>query len=60
MLDVRHSIDNMHVKKNVCQRQREEFCPFLHDLKVPSGYSSNFKTSVSEGHENEFQLDEIS
>jgi hypothetical protein len=40
--------------------ERKEFCPFLHDLKVPSGYSSNFKTSVSEGHENEFQLDEIS
>jgi hypothetical protein len=94
MLDVRHSIDNMHIKKNVCeatcgtllqhkskgkdpknaredhkelgirpelyaektemgidvpttastlsQAERKEFCEFLHDLKVPSGYSSNF------------------
>jgi hypothetical protein len=28
------------------QRQRDEFCEFLHDLKVPSGYSSNFKRLV--------------
>jgi hypothetical protein len=27
--------------------ERKEFCPFLHDLKVPSGYSSNFKRLVS-------------
>jgi hypothetical protein len=99
MLDVRHSIDNMHVKKNVCeatcgtllqqkfkgkdhknvgedlkelgirlelyaeetetetnlpvaaatlsQAERKELCQFLHDLKVPSGYSSNFKRLVS-------------
>jgi hypothetical protein len=99
MLDVRHSIDNMHVKKNVCEAtcgtllqqkskgkyhknaredlkelgirpelyaeeaetgtnfpvvattlskaERKEFCQFLHDLKVPSGYSSNFKRLVS-------------
>jgi hypothetical protein len=99
MLDVRHSIDNMHVKKNVCEAtcgtllqqkskgkyhknaredlkelgirpklyvekiemgtnllvaattlskaKRKEFCQFLHDLKVPSGYSSNFKSLVS-------------
>jgi hypothetical protein len=98
MLDVRHSIYNMYVKKNVCeatcgrllqrkskgkdhknaredlnelcirpelyaeerrrgqtfpllqppyQMQREEFYQFLHDLKVPSGYSSNFKRLVS-------------
>jgi hypothetical protein len=97
-LDVRHSIDNMHVKKNVCEAtcgtllqqkskgkdhknaredlkelgirpelyaeetetgmnlpiaatlskaERKEFCQFLHDLKVPSGYSSNFKRLVS-------------
>jgi hypothetical protein len=26
---------------------RKEFCQFLHDLKVPSGYSSNFKRLVS-------------
>jgi hypothetical protein len=26
---------------------RKEFCQFLHDLKVPSGYSSNFKRIVS-------------
>jgi hypothetical protein len=25
----------------------ERFCQFLHDLKVPSGYSSNFKRLVS-------------
>jgi hypothetical protein len=99
MLDVHHSIDNMHVKKNVCEAtcgtllqqkskekdhknaredlkelgirpelyeeetktgtnlpvaattlskaEREEFYQFLHDLKVPSGYSSNFKRLVS-------------
>jgi hypothetical protein len=99
MLDVRHSIDNMHVKKNVCEAtygtllqqkskgkdhknaredlkelgirpelyaeetetgtnllvaattlsraERKEFCQFLHYLKVPSGYSSNFKRLVS-------------
>jgi hypothetical protein len=99
MLDVRHSIDNMHVKKNVCEAtcgtllqqnskgkdhksaredlkelgirpklyadetvtgmnlpiaattlskaERKEFYQFLHDLKVPSGYSSNFKRLVS-------------
>jgi hypothetical protein len=23
--------------------ERKEFCQLLHDLKVPSGYSSNFK-----------------
>jgi hypothetical protein len=27
--------------------KRKEFCQFLHDLKVPSGYSSNFKRLVS-------------
>jgi hypothetical protein len=27
--------------------ERKEFCQFLHDLKVPSGYSSNFKRLVS-------------
>jgi hypothetical protein len=27
--------------------ERKEFCQFLHDLKVPSGYSSNFKRIVS-------------
>jgi hypothetical protein len=91
MLDVRHSIDNMNIKKNVCEAtygtllqqkskgkdhknarelgitselyaeetetganlpfaattlskvERKDFCQFLHDLKVPSGYSSNFK-----------------
>jgi hypothetical protein len=99
MLDVRHSIDNMHIKKNVCEAtcgtllqqkskgkdhknaredlkelgirpelyaeetemgtnllvaattlskvERKELCQFLHDLKVPSGYSSNFKRLVS-------------
>jgi hypothetical protein len=99
MLDVRHSIDNMHVKKNVCEAtcgtllqqkskviyhknarealkelgfspelyveetemgmniliaattlskaERKEFYQFLHDFKVPSGYSSNFKRLVS-------------
>ena len=26
---------------------RREFCEFLHGLKVPSGYSSNFKRLVS-------------
>jgi hypothetical protein len=98
MLDVHHSIDNIHVKKNVCEAtcgsflqqkskgknhknaredlkelgirpelyaevtetgtnlpvaattlskaERKEFCQFLHDLKVPSGYSSNFKRLV--------------
>jgi hypothetical protein len=98
MLDVRHSIDNMHVKKNVCEAtcgillqqktkgkyhknareylrelgnrpelyaeeietgtnlpvaattlskaKRQEFYQFLHDLKVPLGYSSNFKRLV--------------
>jgi hypothetical protein len=99
LLDVRHSIDNMHVKKNVCESicgtllqqkfkgkdhknaredlkdmgirpelyaeetdtgtdlpvttttlsktERKEFCEFLHGLKVPLGYSSNFKRLVS-------------
>jgi hypothetical protein len=99
LLDVRHSIDNMHIKKNVCEStcgtllqqkskgkdhknasedlkelgirpelyaeetetgtnlpfaattfsktERKEFYQFLHDLKVPSGYSSNFKRLVS-------------
>jgi hypothetical protein len=86
MLDARHLIDSMHVKKNVCEAtcgtflqhikelgirselyaeetetgtnlsvaaitlskaERKEFCQFLHDLKVPSGYSSNFKRLVS-------------
>jgi hypothetical protein len=99
MLDVHHLIDNMHVKKNVCEAtcgtllqqkskgkdhknamedlkelgirpelyaeetemgtdlpvaattmskvERKEFCQFLHDLKVPSGYTSNFKRLVS-------------
>jgi hypothetical protein len=98
MLDVRHSIDNMHVKKNVCEatcgtllqqkskgrdhknaredlielgirpelyaketemgmdlpvaattlskEEKKELCQFLHDLKVPSGYTSNFKRLV--------------
>jgi hypothetical protein len=102
MLDVRHSIDNMHVKKNVCEAtygtllqqkskrkdyknvredlkdlgirpelyaeetemrtdlpvaattllkaERNEFCQFFHDLKVPSGYSSNFKSLVLVKH----------
>jgi hypothetical protein len=27
--------------------ERKEFCQFLHDLKVPSDYSSNFKSLVS-------------
>jgi hypothetical protein len=27
--------------------ERKEFCQFLHDLKVPSDYSSNFKRLVS-------------
>jgi hypothetical protein len=27
--------------------ERKEFCQFLHDLNVPSGYSSNFKRLVS-------------
>jgi hypothetical protein len=27
--------------------ERKEFCEFLHGLKVPSGYSSNFKRLVS-------------
>jgi hypothetical protein len=27
--------------------KRKEICQFLHDLKVPSGYSSNFKRLVS-------------
>jgi hypothetical protein len=27
--------------------REKEFCQFLHDLKVPSGYSSNFKRIVS-------------
>jgi hypothetical protein len=27
--------------------ERKEFCQFLHDLKVPSGYSSSFKWLVS-------------
>jgi hypothetical protein len=26
--------------------ERKDFCQFLHDLKVPSGYSSNFKRLV--------------
>jgi hypothetical protein len=31
-----------------CQRQREKnSVSFLHDLKVPSGYSSNFKRLLS-------------
>jgi hypothetical protein len=99
MLDVCHSIDNMHVKKYVCEAscgtllqhkfkgkdhknaredlkelgirldlyaeetetgtnlpvaattlskaERKGFCQFLHVLKVPSGYSSNFKRLVS-------------
>jgi hypothetical protein len=99
MLDVRHLIDNMHVKKNVCETtcgtllqqkskgkdhknaredlkelgiraelyveetetgtnlpvaattlsnaERKEFYQLLHYLKVPSGYSSNFKRLVS-------------
>jgi hypothetical protein len=98
MLDVRHLIDNMHAKKNVCEgtygtllqqkskgkhhkkckgdlkelgirlelyveqtetgtnlpivattlskAERKEFCQFLHDLEVSSGYSSNFKRLV--------------
>jgi hypothetical protein len=92
ILDVRYSIDNVHIKKNVCEAtcgtllqqksirkdhknaredlkeqgirlemgtdlpvapttltkaERKEFCQFLHDLKVPSGHSSNFKRLVS-------------
>ena len=99
LLDVRHSIDTMHIKKNVCESmcgtllqqrgkgkdhenaredlkdmgirpelyaeetdtgtvlpvaattlsktERKEFCEFLHGLKLPSGYSSNFKRLVS-------------
>jgi hypothetical protein len=99
MLDVCHLIDNMHVKKNLCEAtggtllqlmfkrkdhknaredikelgirpefygeetetgtnlpvaattlskaERIEFCQSLHDLKVPSCYSSNFKRLVS-------------
>jgi hypothetical protein len=27
--------------------ERKEFCKFLHDLKVPSGYLQNFKRLVS-------------
>jgi hypothetical protein len=27
--------------------ERKELCQFFHDLKVPSGYSSNFKRLVS-------------
>jgi hypothetical protein len=27
--------------------ERKKFCEFLHDLKVASGYSSNFKRLVS-------------
>jgi hypothetical protein len=27
--------------------KRKDFCQFLHNLKVPSGYSSNFKSLVS-------------
>jgi hypothetical protein len=98
MLDLRHLIENMHVKKNVCEAtcgtllqqkskgkdntnaredlkeqgirpelyaeetkmrtnlpvaattlskaERKEFCQFLHNLKVRSGYSSNFKRLV--------------
>jgi hypothetical protein len=29
------------------KEERKEFYLFLHDLKVPSGYSSNFKKLVS-------------
>jgi hypothetical protein len=31
----------------VSKVERKEFRQFLHDLKVPSGYSSNFKRLVS-------------
>jgi hypothetical protein len=27
--------------------ERQKFCQFLHEFKVPSGYSSNFKRLVS-------------
>jgi hypothetical protein len=41
-VDVRHSIDN-----SLSKVERNEFFKFLHDLNVPSGYSSNFKRLVS-------------
>lgn len=99
MLAVRHSIDNMHLKKNICEslvgtflntkgkgkdhenaradlqemgirpelyaeeteyghdlpvaattmskKERKEFCEFLHGVKFPSGYGSNFARLVN-------------
>jgi hypothetical protein len=35
------------VATTLSKEARKEFCQFLHDLKVPSGYSSNFKKLVS-------------
>jgi hypothetical protein len=35
------------VATTLSKAKRKEFCQFLHDLKVPSGYSLNFKRLVS-------------
>jgi hypothetical protein len=35
------------VATTLSKREKNEFCKFLHGLKVPSGYSSNFKRLVS-------------
>jgi hypothetical protein len=35
------------VATTLSKAERKELCQFLHDLKVPSGYSSNFKWLVS-------------
>jgi hypothetical protein len=38
---------NLPIAATLSKAERKEFCQFLHDLKVPSGYSSNFKRLVS-------------
>ncbi|XP_076931412.1 uncharacterized protein LOC143596544 [Bidens hawaiensis] len=59
-LKVGHCLDVMHIEKNIGDRvllplacynttleERRQFCQCLHDIKVPSTYSSNIKRLVS-------------
>jgi hypothetical protein len=55
-LDVHHSIDVMHVEKNVYEillrslpntNEKKEFCVFLKNVKVSSGYSMKVSRLIS-------------
>jgi hypothetical protein len=48
-LDIRHELyaEETEMRTTLLKAERKEFYQFLHDLKVPSGYSSNFKRLVS-------------